>query len=92
MNLSQQHALATEKANGVLGCTERSDDSRLRNGFLAHYSAVVRSQLEQVYGNVTSTMKELKNLTYEEKLRELGLLSVEKRKLKGILSACTNTC
>lgn len=64
LNFSQQCALATEKANGVLGCTERNDDSRLKNGILPHYSALVRSQLEQLHGNATSTMKDLKNLTY----------------------------
>lgn len=74
-----------------MGCTERSDDSWLRNGILHHSSALVRSQLKQVHENATTTMKELKNLTYEEKLRELRLLSVEKRKLKSTLPACTNT-
>lgn len=74
-----------------MGCTERSDDSWLKNGILPHYSALLRSQLEQVHGNATSTMKGLKNLTHGEKLRELGLLSVEKKQLKSILSAFTNT-
>lgn len=63
LNFSQQCSLSTEKANGVLGYTERSDDSWLRNGILHHYSALVRSQLQQGHGNATSTMEELKNLT-----------------------------
>lgn len=36
-------------------------------------------------------VKALKHLTYKEKLRELSLCSVEKKKLKGILTLCINT-
>jgi len=36
-------------------------------------------------------IKGLEHLSYRERLRELRLFSLEKRKLKGILSGCTNT-
>lgn len=49
------------------------------------------STLESVQKRNTKIVKGLKHLTYEGRLRELGLLSREKRKLRGILSVSINT-
>jgi len=38
-----------------------------------------------------SMIKGWECLSYEEGLRELGLLSLEKRRLRGILSMCVNS-
>ena len=42
-----------------------------------------RELLEQIQGKATKMVRELKHLSYEDSLRKLGLLSLEKRKLQG---------
>lgn len=47
--------------------------------------------LESAQKRTTKMVKGLKHPTYEGRLRELGLLGLEKRKLRGILSVSINT-
>lgn len=47
--------------------------------------------LESVQKRVTKIMQSMEHLPHKNRLRELGLLSLEKDSLRGISSMCVNT-
>ncbi|GAB0202845.1 mitochondrial enolase superfamily member 1 [Grus japonensis] len=47
--------------------------------------------LKRVQQRATRMIKGLKHLSYEEGLRELGLFSLEKKRIRGVLLMCINT-
>ncbi|KAK4816307.1 LOW QUALITY PROTEIN: hypothetical protein QYF61_014605 [Mycteria americana] len=88
LNMSQQFALAAEKANVILGGTRQGIARRLEEMILPLCSVLYKRDtdiLDTDQPRVMKVMKGLEHLSYEERLRELGLFSVEKGRLTGDL-------
>jgi len=62
LDMSQQCALAAQRANRVLDCIKRSVASRLREGILPLYSALVRPHLESCVHLWSSQHKDMELL------------------------------
>lgn len=95
LNRSQLHAYAAKAAlaNGVLDCIGQRLASKWREGILSLCSALVRLQLElgpilgpsvnvDILVRVQQRAMKIRNLSYKQRLSELGLFRLEKRRLR----------
>ena len=90
LNMSRQCAQVAKKANGILACIRNSVTSRSREGIVPLYSALEATPgvLCPVLG--TSIRERSRGAgasagSCEEPLKELGLFSVRRRRLRGDL-------
>ncbi|KAJ7399800.1 hypothetical protein BTVI_110337 [Pitangus sulphuratus] len=99
LSMSQQCAFVVKKSSGILGCIRKSTVSRVREVILSFYSALMRPLLEccvqfwaprykrNMDQRATKMMRRLEHLSYEYRLKDLGLFGLKRRRLRRNLTS-----
>ncbi|GAB0185803.1 hypothetical protein GRJ2_001045600 [Grus japonensis] len=106
LTVSQHCTIVAKKVENLLSCIEwccqqvKGGDPALYSALVTpHLSTESSSEVsstrdmdtvERVQQRAMGVMKGLKHVSYKERLREMGLFSLEKGKFRGILSLCIN--
>ena len=79
MKVSEQCGIAAAKGNKILGLIRRNIRYKEKMLIIPLY----RDTLERIQIRATKMIPELRDLSYEEKLKECGLTTLETRQLRG---------
>ena len=84
MKVSEQCGIAASKGNQILGLVRRNITYKGKKLIIPLYKAIVRPHLEYcIQRRATKMIPELRDLSYEERLKECGLTTLETRMLRG---------
>ena len=84
MKVSEQCGIAASKGNQIIGLIRRNITYKGKKLIIPLYKAIVSRHLEyRIQRRAAKIIPELRDLSYEERLKECGLTTLETRRLRG---------